>query len=81
MRLRVTKPITKHGRVYRYGEVIEDASSTERSLGRLHKWETLPDPEPAISSLRKPQLVQLAEDRGLDPTGLTVPELREQLAT
>ena len=77
--LRVTHPITKHGRVYAAGETIDQPTSVERSLARLLKWETIVAPAPDLSGLRKPQLVQLAADRGLDVAGLTKNEIIDLL--
>lgn len=79
MAIRVTKPVTKYGRVYRQGEIIDDPSSTERSLARLFAWETVPDSPPSLRSLRKADLVQLAEDRELDVEGLSKAEIVEVL--
>ena len=79
MGLRVTTPITKHGRVYAAGETIDNPTSREQSMGRLLKWETVVDSAPDLSGLRKPQLIQLAIERGLDAEGLTKAELVEAL--
>jgi hypothetical protein len=79
MALRVTTPITKYGRYYAAGTIIDTPASVEQSLARLLQWETVSDPKPAIGGLRKPQLVQLAEDRGLDVEGLTKSEIVQLL--
>ena len=79
MALRVTYPVTKFGRYYAAGEIIDNPTSVERSYGRLLKWETVSDPVPPISGLRKPQLVQLAADCGLDVAGLTKSEIVQLL--
>jgi hypothetical protein len=79
MAYRVTKPITKHGRVYAKGDIVDDATSVEQSMARLLQWETVSDPAPSISGLRKPQLVELAEVRGFDVEGLTKAELVDLL--
>ena len=76
MTLRVTLPITKYGRYYAEGEIIDDPSSVELSLARMLGWEQGVSPEPApLRGLRKPELVEVAERRGLDPSGLTKTEL------
>lgn len=75
MRIRVTRPITHYGRYYAAGEVIDDPSSTDQSLCRIYSWEILADSEPAITSLRKADLVEIAESRGLDVEGLTKAEI------
>jgi len=80
MGLRVTKPVTKHGRYYPKGEVIDDPSSTEQSLGRMFGWEQVKDSAPSLGGLKKSELVQIAEDRGLDVSGLTKAELLETLS-
>ena len=41
MALKVTKPITKYGRYYTAGEVLDSPSSLEQSLGRLLGWKTV----------------------------------------
>ena len=79
MAYRVTTPITKYGRYYAAGDVIDEPTSVEQSLARIHKWETVSDPAPSISGLRKPQLVQLAEQGGLDVEGLTKSEIVDLL--
>ena len=76
---RVTNAVTKHGRVYAAGEIIDNPTPREDSMGRLFKWETVSDPAPSLAGLRKPQLVQLAAERGLDVEGLTKNELIEAL--
>jgi len=78
MTYRVTTPVTKYGRYYAAGEVIDTPTSVERSLARLFKWETVSDSKP-VSGLRKPELVQIAEDDGLDVSGLTKAEIIELL--
>ena len=79
MAIRVTKAITKDGHYYAFGDVIDTPTSVEQSLRRLLKWEIISGPEQSISGLRKPQLVQLAEDRGLDVDGLLKADLIELL--
>ena len=79
MALRVTKAVTQYGRYYAAGDIVENPSSTERSLGRLFKWETVSDPVASLQGMSKPELVQTAEGRGLDVTGLTKAEIRELL--
>jgi hypothetical protein len=78
MAVRVTKAVTKNGRVYAVGDVIDTPTSVEQSLARLFKWETVSDSTP-VSGLRKPELVQLAEDGGLDVAGLTKAEIVQLL--
>ncbi len=81
MAFRVTRPITKYGRYYAAGEILnEPLTSVERSLKNLLQWEKVEDPEPAIGGLRKPQLVELAEERGFDVEGLKKTELVELLS-
>ena len=79
MALRVTLPITKHGRVYAAGEIIDNPTSREQSLGRLLKWETVSEPAASIRALGKPALIQLAQERGLDVAGLRKSDLVELL--
>jgi len=79
MALRVTKAVTKHGRVYAAGDVIDNPTSSEQSLGRLFKWDTVVDPAPSIRTLGKPALVQLANERGLDVSGLRKADLVDLL--
>ena len=79
MAIRVTQPITKHGRYYAAGEIIDNPTSVERSLARLNKWETVSDPAPSYSGLTKPQLVDLAAERGVDVAGLRKAEIIEAL--
>ena len=81
MAIRVTKPITKHGRVYAAGEIIDNPTSSEQSMRRLYQWEIIRDsaPQPPPRKLGKPQLVQLARERGLDVVGLTKAEIVQLL--
>lgn len=84
MSYRVTKAVTKHHRTYAVGEIIDNPTSVERSLARLFKWEHVdvaPQTDEAadLDGLRKPELVQLANDRGLDSSGLTKADLIELL--
>ena len=79
MRLRVTNAKTKRGRYYAAGEIIEDPSSTEQSYGRLYKWEVVPDAPVNLRSLSKPELVEIADSRGLDVSGLRKAEVVEAL--
>ena len=85
MAIRVTTPITKYGRYYAAGTIIDDPTSVEQSLARLNKWETVSDPVDAhneavaylyaLDGMRKPQLVELARDGGFDVAGLTKAEI------
>ena len=79
MAIRVTKAITKYGRVYAVGDIIDTPTSVEESLRRLYGWEVLVDSPPSFSSMRKPELIRLVEGRGLDGSGLTKPELVDLL--
>lgn len=79
MRIRVTKAITKYGRHYAAGEIIEAPSPMEDSLRRTYKWEILPDSNPVLGSLKKADLVEVAVERGLDVDGLTKAEILEVL--
>ena len=80
MAIRVTRPITKYGRYYAAGEILDEPlTSVERSLKNLLQWEKVDDPEPAIGGLRKPQLVGIAVERGVDVEGLTKAEIIELL--
>ncbi len=76
MGLRVTKAVTRHGYDYKVGDIIDNPTSEQASLGRLFKWETVSE---SLVGKRKPELVQIAEARGLDVDGLTKPELIELL--
>ena len=76
MALRVTHLVTKYGVYYATGTMIDHPTSVESSMGRLFKWETVSEP---LAGKRKPELVQLAESRGLDAGGLTKTELIELL--
>ena len=79
MALRVTRAITKNGHDYRVGDLLDSPTPTEVSLGRLFKWETVSDSVASLTGMSKPELVQTAESRGLDVTGLTKAEIRELL--
>ena len=79
MAIRVTTPITKYGRYYAAGTIIDDPTSVEQSLARLNKWETVSDPKPAVGRLGKPALVELATDGGFDVSGLTKSEIVQLL--
>ena len=79
MAIRVTRAITKHGHYYALGDIIDEPTSVEQSYARLNKWEIISDPAPSFSSMRKPQLIQLAYERGLDVEGLTKAELIDLL--
>jgi len=79
MGLRVTKPVTKYGRYYASGDIIDQPSSTEQSLGRMYGWEQVNDSAPSLGGMKKAELVQLAEDRGLDVSGLTKKDLLDVL--
>ena len=76
MGLRVTNAVTRQGHYYAVGEIIDNPTSMEVSEGRLRKWETVSE---SLVGKRKPELVQIAEARGLDVDGLTKPELIELL--
>ena len=82
MAIRVTNPITKHGRYYAAGEIIEQPTQSEHSYRRLYGWELVDDsktePQPQ-KKLGKPQLVELARERGFDVVGLTKAEIVELL--
>lgn len=78
MAIRVTNAKTKHGVYYAAGDVIESTPYND-SLRRLFKWEIVSDPTPSLAGLRKPELIQLAEARGLDVSGLTKTELIDLL--
>jgi hypothetical protein len=78
MAIRVTKPVTKFGRYYAAGDIVDDPTAVELSLARLFMWETVDDSKP-LGGLRKPELVQLAEDDGLDVSGLTKAQIVELL--
>ena len=80
MAIRVTTPITKYGRYYAAGEIIDNPTSLEESMRRLNQWEIIPDSAPQPPPrLGKPQLVELARERGFDTVGLTKAELVELL--
>lgn len=80
MAIRVTNAKTKHGRYYAAGEIIEHPTSREESYRRLYGWEIVDDPAPSsLAGMRKPELIQLAEDGGLDVSGLTKSEIIEAL--
>ena len=79
MAIRVTNPVTKYGRYYAAGEIIDNPTSVEQSCARLLQWETVSDPKPAIGGLRKPQLVDIAVERGVDVEGLTKSEIVQLL--
>jgi len=78
MAIRVTTPVTKYGRYYAAGEIIDTPTSVEQSMARLYQWETVSDSKP-VSGLRKPELVELAQDGGFDVSGLTKAEIIELL--
>lgn len=79
MRIRVTKAVTKYGRYYAAGEIIDNPGPLQDSLRRTHGWEILPDSAPSLAGLTKPQLVEIAHERGLDVAGLNKSELRRLL--
>lgn len=86
MAYRVTKPVTKYGRKYLAGQVVDHPTSTEDSLARLFGWETIETdntsadaPVVSLRSMTKAELVQLAESRGLDGSGLRKAELIDLL--
>ena len=76
MALRVTRAVTRYGRYYALGDIIDNPTGVEASDGRLFKWETVSE---SLVGKRKPELVQIAEARGLDVDGLTKPDLIELL--
>ena len=76
MGLRVTKAVTHYGHDYKVGDIIDNPTSWEASAGRIRKWESVSE---SFVGKRKPELVQIAEARGLDVDGLTKPELIELL--
>ena len=78
MAIRVTRAVTKNGRYYKAGEILDSPSGFEVSLGRIWGWETVTAPAPA-KRMTKPELVQAAEVRGLDPDGLTKNEIIDLL--
>ena len=79
MAIRVTRPITKYGRYYAAGEVIDEPTPVEASLSRLLQWEQVEDPKPSVGKLGKPALVELAVDGGFDVAGLTKAQIVELL--
>ena len=79
MAIRVTNAKTCHGRYYAAGEIIDSPTSRELSAARLYGWETVVAPKP-LDKLNKPELLQLALDRGLEVDGLTKKELVDLLA-
>jgi len=79
MAIRVTKPITKYGRYYAAGEVLPEPSGLEWSMCRLYGWEKVEDPKP-LGQMTKTQLLQLADDGGLETAGLTKKQLIEKLS-
>ena len=78
MAIRVTTPITKYNRYYAAGDIITNPSGEEWSMSRLYGWEQVDDPKP-VGELSKPDLVQLAKDRGLYEDGLKKTELIDLL--
>ena len=80
MRVRVTKPITIHGRYYATGDIVESTPQID-SYRRMLRWEKVGDSTPLrsesalmadladdlsdVSGLKKAELVALAEERGL----------------
>jgi len=80
MAIRVTHPVTKYGRYYRQGELIENPSSQEHSLRRLYKWDLVEDSVPGLAGLKKSELLQLCQEAGLEVSGsMTKAELKELL--
>ncbi len=79
MAIRVTRPITKYGRYYPLGEVIDDPSSAELSLARVWRWETVTEKKSSLHGMRKPELVDLAHERGVDVSGFTVKQIIDTL--
>ncbi len=76
MAIRVTNAKTSHGRYYAAGEILHDPTGRELSLARLCKWETVVGLKPGLT---KSDLLQLAEDRGLEADGLTKKQLIDLL--
>ena len=76
MAIRVTNAKTNQGRYYAAGEILHNPSSKEQSMARIYKWETVTGPKPGLT---KPDLLQLAEDRGLEVDGLTKKQLIDLL--
>lgn len=76
MAIRVTNAKTSHGRYYAAGEILDSPTSWELSLARLCKWETVTGPKPGLT---KSDLLQLAQDRGLEADGLTKKQLIDLL--
>ncbi len=80
MRVRVTKPITIHGRYYATGDIVESTPQID-SYRRMLRWEKVGDSTPLrseealmadladdlsdVSGLKKVELVALAKERGL----------------
>ena len=80
MRVRVTKPITIHGRYYATGDIVESTPQIV-SYRRMLRWEIVDDSTPLrseeavmadladdlsdVSGLKKAELVALAKERGL----------------
>ena len=81
MRVRVTKPITIHGRYYATGDIVESTPQID-SYRRMLRWEIVGDSTPLkseealmaelagdgdadLAGLKKAELVALAEERGL----------------
>ena len=79
MAYRVTKAVTKYGTKYKVGDVIETPTSVEESLRRLFGWEILDDSVPSFASMRKTDLVDTAESRGIDVDGLTKNQILDLL--
>ena len=87
MRLRVTRPITSHGRYYEAGEVVEMDAGQAHSFMRLYGWEQVDDPftdpapgpistdGPEYADWYKSDLQAEAESRGLDFDGLKKAEI------
>ena len=79
MAVRVTRAITVYGRYYAVGEVLESTPVVD-SLRRLYGWEVVPEPKRGLSSLSKAELLDLADDRGVEvPASATKAEIRELL--
>jgi hypothetical protein len=80
MAIRVTNAVTKYGRYYRQGELIENPTSVENSLRRLYKWDLVEDSVPGLSGLKKAELLQLCQEAGLEVSAtMTKTELKEML--
>ncbi len=80
---RVTKAVYHQGVRYEVGDVVEN----DGSLGRIFQWKKLvapvqPEPDAGLGGLSKPDLLDLAHERGVEvsakATKATLRELLEQ---